>query len=162
MRTRIAVIGGGASGMMAAITAAEQGAEVWIYEGKDRLGKKILATGNGKCNFTNLVQDDSCYRGEDVSFSCVARDAFSVERTLEFFKKIGIQPKVKNGYVYPNSEQAASVADALVMELRAKRVNVIQEQVYAVKGEAGAFLVKAENSQSGGAEFILRFYKQIV
>ena len=55
MRTRIAIIGGGASGMMAAITAASYGAEVTIYEAKERLGKKILATGNGKCNYTNLL-----------------------------------------------------------------------------------------------------------
>ena len=145
MRTRIAIVGGGASGMMAAISAAEHGAEVWIYESKDRLGKKILATGNGKCNFTNLVQEDSCYRGKDSSFSKCIREAFTVEQTLEFFKKIGIEPKVKNGYVYPNSEQAASVADALVMELRAKRVKVVQEQVYSIKGEEGAFLVKSEH-----------------
>ena len=145
MRTRIAIVGGGASGMMAAISAAEHGAEVWIYESKDRLGKKILATGNGKCNFTNLVQEDSCYRGKDSSFSKCIREAFTVEQTLDFFKKIGIEPKVKNGYVYPNSEQAASVADALVMELRAKRVKVVQEQVYSIKGEEGAFLVKSEN-----------------
>lgn len=145
MRTRIAIVGGGASGMMVAISAAEHGAEVWIYESKDRLGKKILATGNGKCNFTNLVQEDSCYRGKDSSFSKCIREAFTVEQTLDFFKKIGIEPKVKNGYVYPNSEQAASVADALVMELRAKRVKVVQEQVCSIKGEEGAFLVKSEH-----------------
>ncbi len=155
MRTRIAIVGGGASGMMAAITAAEHGAEVWLYESKDRLGKKILATGNGKCNFTNLVQDDSCYRGTDADFSRKVRDAFNVDQTLDFFRKIGIEPKVKNGYVYPNSEQAASVADALSMELRAKRVKVIQEQVFSVKGEDGAFLVKSEHGQNEFDKVIL-------
>ena len=155
MRKRIAIIGGGASGMMAAITAAEHGAEVWIYESKDRLGKKILATGNGKCNFTNLVQEDSCYRGTDAFFSCAVREAFTVERTLEFFRKIGIEPKIKNGYVYPNSEQAASVADALAMELRSKRVKVVQEQVYSVKGQNGEFLVKSEHGQKEFDKVIL-------
>lgn len=155
MRTRIAIVGGGASGMMAAIAAAELGAEVWIYESKDRLGKKILATGNGKCNFTNLIQEDSCYRGTDATFSKKVRETFNVEQTLDFFKKIGIEPKVKNGYVYPNSEQAASVADALAMELRTKKVKVIQEQVYSVKGEKGAFLVKSENSQNEFDKVIL-------
>ena len=155
MRTRIAIVGAGASGMMAAITAAEQGAEVWIYESKDRLGKKILATGNGKCNFTNLVQEDSCYRGVDASFSRKVRENFDVEKTLEFFKKIGIEPKVKNGYVYPNSEQAASVADALAMELRAKHVKVVQEQVYSVKGSDGGFLVKSEHGQNEFDKVIL-------
>lgn len=145
MKTRIAIIGGGASGMMAAITAASKGAEVTIYEAKERPGKKILATGNGKCNFTNLVQEDSCYRGTDTSFSKAARTAFSLEDTLDFFRRIGIEPKIKNGYVYPNSEQAASVADALIMELRAKKVKVISKQVYSVKGFEGAFLVKSED-----------------
>ncbi len=147
MKKRIAVVGGGASGMMAAITAASQGAEVTVYEAKDRLGKKILATGNGKCNYTNLVQEDSCYRGTDADFSKAVRQAFDVNKTLEFFKGIGIEPKIRNGYVYPNSEQAASVADALVMELRAKRVNIISEAVYSVKGSEGAFLVKSERGQ---------------
>ena len=147
MRTRIAIIGGGASGMMAAITAASKGAEVTIYEPKERLGKKILATGNGKCNFTNLVQEDSCYRGTDASFSKAVREAFPVEKTLDFFKSIGIEPKVRNGYVYPNSEQAASVADALTMEIRTRRIPVLQEAVYSVKGGFGQFLVKSEQSQ---------------
>ena len=148
MRKQIAIIGGGASGMMAAITAAEQGAEVTIYEPKERLGKKLLATGNGKCNFTNLVQEDSCYRGKNAMFSKAARDAFPVEATLEFFKNIGIEPKIRNGYVYPNSEQAASVADALTMEVRAKRVKVIPELVYSVKGSNGAFFVKSEQGMN--------------
>lgn len=143
MRKRIAIIGGGASGMMAAVTAASKGAEVTIYESKERLGKKILATGNGKCNYTNLVQDDSCYRGQNVGFSCAVRKIFTVEDTLTFFKSIGIEPKIRNGYVYPNSEQAASVADAFVMELRAKRVRVISAEVFSVKGFDNAFLVKS-------------------
>ena len=144
MKTRVAIIGGGASGLMAAITAASKGAEVTIYEAKERLGKKILATGNGKCNYTNLVQEDSCYRGTNPSFSKAAREAFSVAKTLEFFQSIGIEPKIRNGYVYPNSEQAASVADALAMEVRAKRIDVIAKQVYSVKGSKGAFYVKSE------------------
>lgn len=155
MKIRIAIIGGGASGMMAAITAADHGAEVWVYESKDRLGKKILATGNGKCNFTNLVQDDSCYRGTDSNFSKAVREQFTVDNTLDFFKRIGIEPKIKNGYVYPNSEQAASVADALSMELRAKRVKVVQEQVYSVKGEEASFLVKSEHGQNEFDKVIL-------
>ena len=118
MKKRIAVIGGGASGMMAAITAAKLGGTVTLYEAKERLGKKILATGNGKCNYTNLIQTQGCYRGLIPTFSKEVRTKFSVEDTIQFFKEIGIEPKYKNGYVYPNSEQAVSVADALIMELR--------------------------------------------
>ena len=67
MRTA-AVIGGGASGMMAAITAAEAGARVILLEHKDRIGKKILSTGNGRCNFTNIHQEPICYHSEDPLF----------------------------------------------------------------------------------------------
>lgn len=155
MKRRIAIIGGGASGMMAAITAAEHGAEVFVYEAKDRTGKKILATGNGKCNYTNLMQEDSCYRGTDMTFSRKVRSAFPVEKTIEFFRSIGIEPKYRNGYVYPNSEQASSVADALTMELRAKRVKVIQEAVVSVKNYDNGFLIKTEQSQKEFDKVIL-------
>ena len=67
-KRKIVVIGGGASGMTAAIMAARNGAEVTILEQKDRLGKKILSTGNGKCNYTNANMDVSFFRGEDPSF----------------------------------------------------------------------------------------------
>ena len=67
MRT-VAVIGGGASGMMAAVTAATEGARVIILEHKDRIGKKILSTGNGRCNFTNTHQEPLCYHSEDPLF----------------------------------------------------------------------------------------------
>ena len=155
MRRNIAIIGGGASGMMAAITAAGNGAEVTVYEAKEKLGKKLLATGNGKCNFTNLVQEDSCYRGADMTFSKAVRECFTVEKTMEFFKQIGIEPKVKNGYVYPNSEQAASVAEALAIELRAKRVKVIQEQVVSIKKQDGLFLVKTEQGNAAYEKVIM-------
>ena len=64
MRT-VAVIGGGAAGMMAAVTAAQNGADVILLEHKDRLGKKILSTGNGRCNFTNIRQEPACYHSDD-------------------------------------------------------------------------------------------------
>ena len=62
----IGIIGGGASGMIAAIAAARKGAEVTVLEGGDRIGRKILATGNGKCNFTNAKMDSSCFRSNTI------------------------------------------------------------------------------------------------
>ena len=141
MKKCIAVIGGGASGMMATITAAKLGANVTLYEAKERLGKKILATGNGKCNYTNLIQTQGCYRGLIPTFSKEVRTKFSVEDTIQFFKEIGIEPKYKNGYVYPNSEQAVSVADALIMELRTLPVTIEYEKVQAIKSEKDYYLV---------------------
>ena len=61
MQTEIAVIGGGPAGIMAAITAAKGGAKVTLIEAMNRIGNKILLTGNGKCNFSNLYLDESCY-----------------------------------------------------------------------------------------------------
>ena len=149
MKREIAVIGGGASGLMAAITAAKNGAIVTILESKERLGKKILATGNGKCNFTNLVQEDSCYRGKNADFSKSVRNQFTVSQTLSFFESIGILPKLKNGYAYPNSEQAASVADALAMEVRALKITVLKEEVKSIQKQENRYLIcTTENKRS--------------
>ena len=144
MKKCIAVIGGGASGMIAAITAAKLGGNVTLYEAKDRLGKKILATGNGKCNYTNLVQNEECYRGMFPLFSKEVRTTFSVEHTIQFFKEIGIEPKYKNGYVYPNSEQASSVADAMIMELHTLPVAIEYQKVQKVQFVKDYYTVTTE------------------
>lgn len=112
------IIGAGASGLVAAIAAAGCKSKVLVIEKKDTAGKKILATGNGKCNFTNLVQKPECYRSEDISFVMKVLSAFDLNRTIAFFDDIGILAKERNGYLYPNSEQASSVVKALTMECR--------------------------------------------
>lgn len=118
----VIVVGAGASGLMAAIAAARKGSSVLVIEQKEKPGKKILATGNGKCNFTNLVQDAGCYRSDDSTFPMKALEGFDVKKTIAFFEGLGIYPKDRNGYLYPNSEQAASVVQVLMMECR--RLNV--------------------------------------
>ncbi len=112
----VIVIGAGAAGMTAAIVAARNGASVLILEKLDKAGKKLLATGNGKCNFTNAKMEADCYYG-DRNFVEHVLQQFSVIDALDFFRSIGIYPKEKNGYYYPNSEQAASVVKALVDEV---------------------------------------------
>ena len=121
----VCIIGGGASGMTAAIAAARQGARVTILEHMDRIGKKILSTGNGKCNLTNLVQEPSCYRSsqEQLPFSVI--QAFNEKDVIAFFSSLGIFTKNKNGYMYPHSEQASAVLDVLRMELSRLQVQVI-------------------------------------
>lgn len=127
MDPTIAVIGGGASGMMAAITAAKTGARVTIYEKNDRLGKKILATGNGKCNLSNLQMSLSEYQGSDPAliWKCLSR--FGVQDTVHFFESLGLMIKEKNGYLYPVSEQAASVLDVLRNTVEQLGIQVIYE-----------------------------------
>lgn len=123
MRT-IAVIGGGVSGMMAAITAASEGARVVLLEHNDRVGKKILSTGNGRCNFTNTHQEPICYRSDDPLFPWEVMQKFTAQDIISFFLSIGVYSKNRNGYLYPNSDQASAVLDALRMELERLKIEV--------------------------------------
>lgn len=107
------IIGGGASGLMAAIAAAECGAKVTILEHMPRVGKKILSTGNGKCNMTNLRMEADCYRAGKENFPMAVIKKFPISETLAFFRRLGIVTTEKNGYVYPASGQAQTVLDAL-------------------------------------------------
>ena len=120
----VLIIGGGASGLVAAISAARCGAKTVILEHMDRVGKKILATGNGKCNYTNSKQGNAKYRGDDPAFVLPVFEQFGFEETVTFFEELGVSPKIKNGYYYPASEQAASVLDVLRMELSYQKVAI--------------------------------------
>lgn len=125
----VIVIGAGASGLTAAIAAARQGSSVLVIEQKEKAGKKILATGNGKCNFTNTVQDPECYRSDDNAFAMKVLSRFDVSKTLTFFEELGIYPKNREGYFYPNSEQAASVVQVLMMECERLKVDFRYHEV---------------------------------
>ncbi len=151
------VIGGGASGMTAAIFAARAGSRVLVLEQKDRLCKKIYATGNGKCNFTNRDWQASYFRGSNSSLAEPVLRSFDLAETICFFKEIGIYPKERNGYFYPNSEQAASVAEALVREAKRNSVQCLTEQrVTGVKKtKNGVFLVETEGGHFNGKSLVL-------
>lgn len=123
----VTVIGGGAAGMMAAITAAREGAKVTILEHKDRIGKKILSTGNGRCNFTNTYQTPACYRSDNRDFAWNIIQKFNVEKTISFFKELGIYPKDRNGYLYPYSDQAAAILEVLQIEVAKLDICVMTE-----------------------------------
>jgi predicted Rossmann fold flavoprotein len=125
MMKQIIVIGGGASGMMAAIAAAREGAAVTILEHRDRVGKKILSTGNGRCNFTNTIQTPDCYHSEDPEFPWKVIRQFDMQDTVSFFRELGVCARDRNGYLYPGSEQASAVLDVLRMELNRLDVRVV-------------------------------------
>lgn len=129
--TSVIVIGAGASGLMAAVTAAKNGAKVTLLEQNQKVGRKIYATGNGKCNFTNSYMDMSCFHGEEELYRLIFED-FSREDTISFFEELGIMPCERNGYFYPSSEQAASVVRAFESEL--KRLGVCVRCGAAVTG----------------------------
>ncbi len=147
-KIKVAVIGGGASGMMAAITAAEQGAAVFLYEGNDRVGKKILATGNGKCNFSNRDCSMENYYSRDKKRVEAVLGRFEAEDSIAFFKRAGMLVKDKNGCLYPASEQASTVLDILRMQLAENKVQVLTDcRVSGIsRGKTGRFLVETEKS----------------
>ncbi len=118
----VIVIGAGASGLMAAITAARRGACVAVLNHVSVPGKKILSTGNGKCNFTNALQNADCYRSDDPGLVQEVLSRFSRDDTIRFFDGIGVLSKSRDGYYYPLSGQAVTVRDALLAE--AERLNV--------------------------------------
>ena len=146
---KIGVIGGGAAGMMAAITAARQGAKVTLIEGNPRLGKKILSTGNGKCNLGNRNLDVSQYYTEQPEMLERFLEQFNTWDTISFFQGLGVVLKEKNGYLYPASEQAAVVQDALRYELDSLHVEEILEcKVNGLKRDkqTGMILVDAQGA----------------
>ncbi len=122
---RVTVIGGGSSGMMAAIHAARAGAAVTLLERKDRVGKKLLATGNGRCNLSNTDASCAHYHGGDPAFIAAVLGAFPVEPTREFFAELGLACVTEaEGRIYPRSGQASAVLDVLRWELQRLRVDV--------------------------------------
>ncbi len=125
---RVGIIGGGAAGMMAAVNIKllNNNIDVTIHEKNQRPGKKLLATGNGRCNYTNSDIDIKYYHSKDENLKKILQD-FDFEKCIEFFKRIGIEPINKNSYIYPMSEQASSILNALELKIRELSIKVISE-----------------------------------
>lgn len=149
-KKHVIVVGGGAAGMTAAISARRLGAVVTILERNPRVGKKILATGNGRCNYTNLNAGIDCLHGHDPGFALGALSQFTVDDTLRFFEKLGITPKVEeNGKVFPMSEQASSILDVLLYELNELGVNTVCEAfVHSIKPQDDGFILELDNGNT--------------
>lgn len=144
---KIAIIGGGASGLCCAVAAgqkaASQGikADITVYEAKDRVGKKILATGNGRCNMLNIKAT-----ADDYSSPSFVRDVlghFSAEYTRRFFEDIGLYTREdEEGRVYPLSNQATSVLDVLRLECQRLGINIICEtEITTLRKKGDCFLL---------------------
>lgn len=117
-KTDIAIIGGGAAGLIAAITAKRKAPalSVTLIEGLDRVGKKLITTGNGRCNIANLDLSLSHFHGENKEFCRFALSRFGYNEIKSFFESIGVDFVAEGDRVYPASLQAASVVDALRFE----------------------------------------------
>lgn len=163
---KVIVVGGGAAGMVAAISAARYGAEVTLFEKNDRLGKKLRITGKGRCNLTN-----DCDIGEFMKnvptnprFLYGALNRFSTEDTKSFFEELGVPLKTERGKrVFPVSDKAQDVVDALVKACRSEGVNIVFEKVrelvvnegtvVGVKTEKGELLADAVIVATGGMSY---------
>lgn len=122
---KVLIIGGGASGMMAALSARKEGAEVCILERQARVGRKLLATGNGRCNLSNTKLTMKNYHGQNAVFAQTALQAFDTQKTLAFFQSLGLITTVEpSGKVYPLSDQAGSVVDVLRLALEEMGVEI--------------------------------------
>ena len=122
---KVCVIGGGAAGMMAAVTAADCGHQVTLLERHARVGRKLMATGNGRCNLTNRHAAPQHYHGEDRDFCTYALSAFDVDATLEWFSSHGLVTVTEDsGRVYPYSNMAGSVLDVLRYALEREDIDL--------------------------------------
>ena len=122
----IGIIGGGASGMVAALSAAENpNVQVILMERQGRVGRKLMATGNGRCNLTNIHANGNSYHGQQPSFSYDALDAFGPDKTISWFQDMGLYTVTEEtGRVYPYSDQANSVVDILRLNLVKSNITV--------------------------------------
>ncbi len=145
---KIGIVGGGASGIMAAITAAENGASVVLFERKDKIGKKILVTGNGRCNFSNANLSEGCYYTDDSLFVKNVLNRFDNDDLCSFFKGLGMLIKDKNGYFYPACEQASTVLDVLRFALKEEGVKEVTDAyVTDIKKNGDEYIVVTENGE---------------
>lgn len=155
---KVLVIGGGASGMMAALTAAEDpNNKVTLLERQNRVGRKLLATGNGRCNLSNIHADASHYHGNDPAFVKNALEVFSVEDTLSYFRNLGLLTVTEpSGKVYPFSDQANSVVDILRFALVQRSVDVrCGCEVLSIGKKARGYQAKTAEESFFGDRLIL-------
>ena len=147
----IGIIGGGAAGMAAALAASEnENVQVILLERQARVGKKLSATGNGRCNLTNLHANEGGYHGEEASFARFALEKYNVEDTLSWFRSLGLFTVAEeSGRVYPYSDQANSVVDVLRFALERENIHLetgfeVEKvkkngDIFQIEGTGGAY-----------------------
>lgn len=148
---KIVIIGGGAAGIFAAITAAKAGNKVVVLEHTEHIGKKLLATGNGKCNFTNLNIEPGDYRGNHPSFVSSVLNRCPVSKTIAMFEDMGLIWKVVNGLAYPFSGQASTILDLFQRELTRLNIEIQTEvkisNIFSLKDAKVKYRFKIETSK---------------
>ena len=152
----VCVIGGGAAGMLAALTAAENGHRVLLLERQSRVGRKLLATGNGRCNLSNHHVSPAHYHG-GAGFCDFALSQFDVGETLQYFASLGLLTVSEaSGRIYPMSNMAGSVLDVLRYALERPEIDLQTGQtVTAVRKMPEGFSVKTETDTFSAQRLIL-------
>ncbi len=154
----VAIIGAGASGMAAAITAAASGQnQVLLFERQARVGRKLAATGNGRCNLSNRRISITRYHGSSPEFVRPALDAFPPDAVLDFFQTLGLYTVTEqDGKVYPYSDQANSVVDVLRFGLDRPNVRLLTgTEVVGVKKQPSGFRIKTADAQVWEADALI-------
>ncbi len=154
---QVVIVGGGASGMMAAIMAAREGAFVTILEQKESVGKKILMTGNGRCNMTNTALPLSAgYPHEKQNFLERCFLQFDAHDTIRFFEELGMMTKKRGTLVYPITDYASTVREMLLMELKKEKVKIkCAEKVVAIEKKKSSWIIKTKGWQYEADSVIL-------
>lgn len=146
---KIAVVGGGAGGMLAAIVSARQGADVVLFEKNEKLGKKIYITGKGRCNLTNLCSPDEFLKNvvSNPKFLFSAIHKFTPQDCFDFFENLGLPLVVERGNrVFPVSQKASDVTKTLVQEMKKLKVQVeLETKVNAINSKNGGFEIITSN-----------------
>jgi predicted Rossmann fold flavoprotein len=151
---RVAVVGGGASGMAAAIAAAMEGASVTVIERNDRFGKKLLGTGNGRCNLGNTTVSEAAYYGnsQDLLQKCLR--IFTPSNTIRFFDRMGLVLWEKEQLLYPYSMQASMVADVLQMEMDSLGISIQRSsKVESIQALDEGFSLVVQKREGGKTSF---------
>lgn len=154
----VAVIGGGASGLAAACAAGQQGAKTVILERGDRVGRKLLATGNGKCNLSNTAAGNpDCYFSENRDFIGRVLVHCSPDQVLRFFRSIGLLTRTDSeGRMYPYSEQASAVLDVLRSAAETRRVTELCNfDVQQVRKNNNMFVLRGKDGQTVSARAVI-------
>ena len=125
IKHKLIISGGGPAGLMAAITARDSGVDTAIVEGNDRVGRKLLGTGNGRCNITNKFMDEKRYYSENPQFAGKILSTFTLDDTVNFFNTTGLPLiTLEEGKMFPMSLQASSVLDLLRLALEERNIPV--------------------------------------
>lgn len=144
----VGIIGAGASGMAAALTASRNpDVQVLLFERQARVGRKLQATGNGRCNLTNIHAAVDCYYGDEPTFAQYALEHFNAQSTLSWFQGMGLYSVIEaSGRVYPYSDQANSVVDILRLSLCADNITLHTGcEIEKIRKEADGFTLFSDN-----------------